>query len=255
MPAQRGVCDSSADKGVIVRQRILFFLIAMGLAAFGYSQQANYPAGGGISNSPSASQTIQGTQAGVTGLIIKNPTNASQTQLSVQRADGQVEFQVGQFGASGPAVIQFGSTSVGGQLYQFSNGQTQANNSTTLDWPIVQALSSTTPATPVSSTAFVFPNNQTVAGIYEVTYYSVVTTTGVGGTSFTLNMIYTDAQGAQTKPVFTNSTFTAGDVNQGTFIVQNQTTGTNTISYSVTEAGTFTTHPVLALKFVVKRIQ
>jgi hypothetical protein len=113
----------------------------------------------------------------------------------------------------------------------------------------IQAYSPTTPTTPVGSTPIL---TAAVAGLYKITYYSVVTTSGVGGTNFALNLSYTDAFGAQTPVVFTDSTFTAGNVNQGSFVVQNQST--NNISYSITESGVFSTHPVLALKIAIVRI-
>jgi hypothetical protein len=113
----------------------------------------------------------------------------------------------------------------------------------------ILVYAASTPATPIGATNILAA---APAGLYRVTVYSVVTTTGVGGTDFKFNLIYTDAFGAQTKVAFTNSTFTAGDVNQGDFIIQNQST--NNIQYSITEDGVFSTHPVLALKIALERI-
>jgi hypothetical protein len=115
--------------------------------------------------------------------------------------------------------------------------------------PIV-SYSSTTPTTPVGATNILA---SAPAGVYRIGFYSVVTTTGVGGTNFVLNLTYTDAKQAQTLAVFTNSTFTAGNVNEGFAIVQQQATGN--IQYTVTESGVFSTHPVLALFLTMERIQ
>jgi hypothetical protein len=114
--------------------------------------------------------------------------------------------------------------------------------------PIVSYAAST-PTTPVGATTII---SQTPPGVYRVCYYSVVTTTGTVGTSFTLNLIYTDVQQGQTIAQFTNSTFTQGNVNQGCSVVQNQNLGA--IQYSITEAGSFTVHPVLALRVYSERI-
>lgn len=111
------------------------------------------------------------------------------------------------------------------------------------------ALSQTTPTTPTGPTTLI---TNAPAGLYRVDFYSVVTTAGVGGTSFSLNLIYTDAKQAQTVAAFTNSTFAAGNVNAGTFVVQNQAVAN--INFSVTEVGVFSTHPVLALYIVVTRL-
>lgn len=107
----------------------------------------------------------------------------------------------------------------------------------------------TTPTTPVSATNLL---GTAPAGLYEVTYYSVVTTAGVSGTSFALNFLFTDASGAQTIAAFSTTAFTIGAVNQGKFIIQNQST--NNIQYTITEVGSFSPHPVLALKLALQRI-
>jgi hypothetical protein len=115
--------------------------------------------------------------------------------------------------------------------------------------PPILVYAASTPTTPVGATNILA---SAPAGLYEVKFYSVVTTTGTVGTNFKLNIIYTDAQQAQTIVAFTNTTFTAGDVNQGSFLIQNQST--NNIQYSITETGSFTVHPVLALKIALERI-
>jgi hypothetical protein len=164
---------------------------------------------------------------------------------------GTTVFQANGIGGNGGVNMFFGASGVGVDSYNFQGAGGAALSATTNapDFPIIQAVSATTPTTPVGSTNILA---SAPAGTYEISYYSVVTTTGTVGTSFSLNFIYTDAQQAQTIAAFTNSTFTAGNVNQGTFIVQNQ--ATNNINYSITEAGAFTVHPVLALKLVMKRI-
>jgi hypothetical protein len=116
--------------------------------------------------------------------------------------------------------------------------------------PPVVAFAATTPTTPVGATNILA---SAPPGVYRIGFYSVVTTTGTVGTSFSLNIIYTDAKQAQTLTVFTNSTFTAGNVNEGFAIVQNQSTGN--IQYTVTEVGSFTVHPVLALYLTMERLQ
>ena len=125
------------------------------------------------------------------------------------------------------------------------NGQTTAGQGI----PPIVSYAATTPTTPVGATNILA---SAAAGVYRVCYYSVVTTTGTVGTSFSLNLIYTDAQQAQTVAQFTNSTFTAGNVNAGCTIVQNQSAAN--IQYSITEAGSFTVHPVLALKMEMERL-
>jgi hypothetical protein len=113
--------------------------------------------------------------------------------------------------------------------------------------------SATTPTTPVGATSILA---SAPAGLYKLNYYSVVTTTGTvntGTPSFVFNLLYTDASGAQTITAFTNTTYTLGNVNQGGWIIQNQSV--NNIQYSITETGgTFTVHPVLALKIVLERL-
>ena len=203
--------------------------------------------------------TPQQNFAGGSGNGLFNPTSAA-TQVLIQanNFNGASIFSVSSGPAAGSAgQFSFGSSNGLSATYSFpgsTTGIAGTENTSGPDWGINQIYNTTTPTTPVGSTAFGFPANSAAAGLFEISYYSVVTTSGVGGTSFSLNFIYTDAKQAQTVPAFTNSTFTAGNVNNGVFVVQNQTAGTNNISYSITEAGTFSTHPVLALYFVVRRI-
>lgn len=162
------------------------------------------------------------------------------------------------FGGPNPVTLTIGRGAVAqGQLALLNAGQTasffvqsSAGLGTNITFDAVN-FTATTPTTPVASTQ-IASAAQAPAGVYRVDYYSVVTTTGVGGTNFILNFLYTDAQAAQTVAAFTNTTFTAGNVNQGSFIIQQQ--AANTINYTITETGTFTTHPVLALKLSVYRI-
>jgi hypothetical protein len=90
------------------------------------------------------------------------------------------------------------------------------------------------------------------AGLYKVTYYAVVTTAGVGGTDINLNFIYTDAFGAQTQQAAQITALSTGQIMQGDFVIQNQST--NNINYSITETGAYSPHPVLALQIALERI-
>lgn len=115
---------------------------------------------------------------------------------------------------------------------------------------LVTAFSATTPTTPVGSTNILAA---APAGLYRANFYYVVTTAGVGGTAITVNVTYTDAQQAQTNSSVTSSGLVLGQFATGSFMVQQQATGA--IAYTVTETGTFTTHPVLALKVALERLQ
>lgn len=114
--------------------------------------------------------------------------------------------------------------------------------------PIV-AFAATTPTTPVGSTNILA---SAPAGVYRVTFYYVVTTAGTVGTAITVNLTYTDAQQAQTNSTLTSSGLVQGQFVQGTLVVQQQAAGN--ISYTVTETGAFTVHPVLALKIALERL-
>lgn len=108
----------------------------------------------------------------------------------------------------------------------------------------------TTPTTPVGATNIIA---SATAGLYRIGVYYVVTTAGVGGTSITMNLSYTDAQGAKTDSTTITSTGLAlGQVFKTFLPIQQQSVGA--ISYTITEAGTFTTHPVLALFITAERL-
>jgi hypothetical protein len=125
------------------------------------------------------------------------------------------------------------------------NGVTTAGQGVT---PIV-AFAATTPTTPVSSTPIL---TSAPAGVYRVSVYYVVTTAGTVGTAITVNLTYTDAQQAQTISSLTSSGLTQGQFVTGNFVIQQQAAGN--IAYTITETGSFTIHPILALKVALERI-
>jgi hypothetical protein len=233
----------------------LFYVSSRGQTpAGGYSSPQLGGSPGGVSLTPSSTQTIIGTTNAITPLVVQPGAGTDAAIFQVNSDQPSPIFTVGT-GSGGDhrlPIITIGSgLAFGFDSYKFTNtfNQQIAAASTTPDFPIEVASVATTPTTPVASTNILA---SAPAGTYEVSYYSVVTTTGTVGTSFSLNFIYTDAQQAQTIAAFTNITFTAGNVNQGTFIIQNQ--ATNNINYSITEIGVFTVHPVLSLKIIMKRI-
>jgi hypothetical protein len=221
----------------------------------GTNYVTNRGGAGSVALAPTATQTITPTVSSAISLNLTPTSTAGQTFIQMLNSSANNLFTIGTGGGNGGAIVNIGTGGVGGNQWNLSGSGFITASGATPDFPILQVFNATTPTTPVGSTAFVFPSNNTSAGLFEVSYYSVVTTSGVGGTNFSLNFIYTDAKQAQTVAAFTNTTFTAGNVNQGVFIIQNQNAGTNNISYSVTESGTFSTHPILALKLVIKKIQ
>ena len=125
------------------------------------------------------------------------------------------------------------------------NGQATAGEGVA---PIL-IFNATTPTTPVGSTPILAA---APAGLYKVTFYAVVTTAGVGGTDIQLNFVYTDAFGAQTQQAAQITALATGQIMEGVFVIQNQ--ATNNISYTITETGTYGTHPVLTLQLALERV-
>lgn len=113
----------------------------------------------------------------------------------------------------------------------------------------ILAVQTTTPTTPVGATNILAA---APAGLYEIDVYFVVTTPGTVGTGITLNLSWTDAQGARTDSTLTVTGLVAGQVMKATFFVEQQAAGA--ISYTITETGAFTVHPVLAGFVVAKRL-
>lgn len=196
---------------------------------------------------PKASPTFTGavTISGTATYTTANPTFFSATGTGAVVLATSPALTTPNIGAaSGTSLATTAFVSVGSTITSY-NGLTTAGQGVA---PIVTWAAST-PTTPVGSTPILA---SAPAGLYKLTYYSVVTTTGTVGTDFKFNLFYTDAFGAQTPILFTNSTFTAGDVNQGSFVIQNQSP--NDIAYSITEDGAFTIHPVLALQIILERL-
>jgi len=125
------------------------------------------------------------------------------------------------------------------------NGQATAGQGVA---PIL-AYNATTPTTPVGSTSIL---TAAPAGAYRISVYYVVTTAGTVGTAITMNITYTDAQQAQTISTITSSGLVQGQFVTGTLFIQQQASGN--INYTITETGSFTVHPVLALKIALERI-
>jgi hypothetical protein len=140
---------------------------------------------------------------------------------------------------------------VGGGIPTILGAITSYNGITTSGQgiPPIVAFQASTPTTPVGSTNILA---SAPAGVYRVSVYYVVTTAGTVGTSITVNLTYTDAQQAQTISTLNSSGLTLGQFVTGAFVIQQQATGN--ISYTITEGGAFTVHPVLALKIVLERL-
>jgi hypothetical protein len=115
--------------------------------------------------------------------------------------------------------------------------------------PPILIYAATTPTTPIGSTNILV---SAPAGLYRVLVYYVVTTAGTVGTGITVNVTYTDAQQAQTNSSVTSSGLVQGQFASGLLLVQQQAAGN--IAYTITETGSFTIHPVLALKICLERL-
>lgn len=180
------------------------------------------------------------------------PVGFSQAGFNSNNSSGNSVFYVGPTG-SGNTNAAFGFASGGGigaDTYRFySNPVVTASTTTTQDFAIIVAAAATTPTTPVGSTTIL---TSAPSGTYRLTVYYVLTTAGVGGTAITLNVSYTDAQQAQTNSSVTSSGLVLGQFVQSILVLQQQAAGN--ITYTITETGTFSTHPVLALKLYLEKV-
>lgn len=193
--------------------------------------------GGSVLLSPSALQTIQGLFPGAV-LVVQSPAGATQPALSVVDATGAV-------------IASFGLGILLNLAVQFGGVVTSFNGITTVGFglPAIQVLQTSTPATPVGATNIYAA---APAGLYRINVYFVVTTAGVGGTGITLNLSYTDAQGARTDSSLTVSGLAPGQVMKASFFIQQQAAGA--ISYTITETGAFAPHPQLAGFVIAERL-
>jgi hypothetical protein len=193
--------------------------------------------GGSVVLSPSALQTIQGLFPGAV-LVVQAPAGATLPALSVVDATGAV-------------IASFGLAVVLATPVQIGGGVSSYNGTPTVGFglPAIQVLQPSTPTTPVGATNIYAA---APAGLYRIDVYFVVTTAGVGGTGITLNLSYTDAQGARTDSTLTVSGLATGQVMKASFFIQQQAAGP--ISYTITETGAFAPHPTLAGFVVAERL-
>jgi hypothetical protein len=216
---------------------------------------------GGVSLTPGATQTIVPTLNGATGLQIQHfgaTLNPDFALIGVNGTD--VYFSVGLVSNginSRNPIVKIGINAVGPNEYQFNAGPIVAAGVgggvlPNFDFPIMITDSATTPTTPVASTNILGAAIPMPAGLYEVTVYYVVTTAGVGGTAITFNLSFTDPQQAQTDSTLTSSGIVLGQFAKAVLIIYQQAAGN--VTYTITETGVFSTHPVLALKIAIKRV-
>src|SRR6266436_2448491 len=139
--------------------------------------------GGAAVLNPTTPQTIQGTNPGAV-LIIQAPAGATQPALTIEDQNGVV-------------IASFGLAIVLADAVQFGAVVTSFNGLPTVGFglPAIQVLQTSTPTTPVGATSIYAA---APVGLYRIDLYFVVTSAGVGGAAITLNLSYTDAQGART---------------------------------------------------------
>jgi hypothetical protein len=259
---------------VTKRQAYLFWLVVAVCGIIGgfASSRAQSPVNGqgsnvtgagsgGVSLAPSATQTITSSANSFVPLQIQQSVGGVGTFLSLLDSTSNSFFSIGTVSNgqnSRNPIVKIGQAGVGPNEYAFnagtvvSAGVVGANGLPLTDFPIMIDNIATTPTTPVASTNILGNAVSLPAGLYEVTAYYVLTTAGVGGTAITLNLSWTDAQQAQTDSTLTSSGLVLGQFAYKTFIVQQQASGN--VTYTITETGTFSTHPVLALKTAIKRV-
>jgi hypothetical protein len=186
---------------------------------------------------PTALQTILGTTPAAV-LIVQAPAGAAQPALTIKDQSGVLI-------ASFAALIDLANAT------QLDGGVSSYKGISTAGYGLaaIQVNQPSTAATPVGATNIFAA---APAGLYRINVYFVVTTAGIGGTAITLNLSYTDAQGAKTDSTLTVSGLVLGQVMKASFFIQQQASGA--ISYTITETGAFSTHPTLAGFIAAERL-